>query len=82
VLEVIEACRKVTGHPIPARVVARRPGDPARLVASPAKAEAELGWQAQQPDIDSIVASAWRWHQAHPRGYTVKDENNWAQVWI
>ena len=69
VLEVIEACRTVTGHPIPAEIVARRPGDPARLVASPQKAERELGWKAQCTDIAGIVQSAWRWHQAHPRGY-------------
>jgi UDP-glucose 4-epimerase len=69
VQEVIEACRKVTGHPIPARVVERRPGDPARLVAAAGKAAAELGWTATQSDIESIVASAWRWHQLHPKGY-------------
>ncbi len=72
VQEVIEACRAITGHPIPAQVVARRPGDPARLVASPAKAQRELEWQAQHRDIADIVASAWRWHQAHPQGYARK----------
>jgi UDP-glucose 4-epimerase len=69
VREVIEACRDVTGHAIPARVVERRPGDPARLVASPIKAEQELGWKAGITDIHSIVESAWRWHVAHPDGY-------------
>ena len=69
VLEVIEACRAVTGHPIPAKVVSRRPGDPARLVASPQKAADELGWRAKYPDIASIVESAWSWHHAHPQGY-------------
>lgn len=69
VLEVLEACRAVTGHPIPAQVVARRPGDPARLVASPGKAERELGWKAKHTDIFDIVKSAWQWHQAHPHGY-------------
>jgi len=69
VQEVIEACRAVTGHPIPAVVAQRRPGDPARLVASPQKAQRELGWEARHKDIREIVESAWRWHQAHPRGY-------------
>ncbi len=69
VLEVIEACRKVTGHPIPAVVAARRPGDPARLVASAKRAEAELGWRAQRGDLLDIAGSAWDWLQAHPQGY-------------
>lgn len=69
VLEVIEACRKVTGHPIPAETVARREGDPPQLVADPREAKQVLGWEAQHKDIESIVASAWSWHQAHPQGY-------------
>lgn len=69
VKEVIEAARQVTGHPIPARVVARRPGDPARLVASSEKAKRELGWEPKYPSITDIVASAWEWHQARPNGY-------------
>ncbi|ADU94525.1 UDP-glucose 4-epimerase GalE [Geobacillus sp. Y412MC52] len=69
VKEVIEAARQVTGHPIPARVVARRLGDPARLVASSEKAKRELGWEPKYPSITDIVASAWEWHQARPNGY-------------
>jgi UDP-glucose 4-epimerase len=69
VREVVEAARKVTGHPIPAAETPRRPGDPARLVASPAKIEAELGWQAQHSSLDEILSSAWEWHQGHPQGY-------------
>ena len=69
VLEVIEACREVTGHPIPAETVARREGDPPQLVADPSKAKEVLGWEAEHKDIESIVASAWKWHQAHPQGY-------------
>jgi UDP-glucose 4-epimerase len=60
---VIEAARKVTGHPIPVELKARRPGDPARLVASSAKAREMLDWQPQTPDIERILASAWKWHQ-------------------
>lgn len=63
VKQVIEAARRVTGHPIPAEVKARRDGDPARLVASSEKAKAELGWIPQIPEIERILASAWEWHQ-------------------
>lgn len=69
VKEVIEAARRVTGHDIPARVVERRAGDPARLVASSEKAKRELGWKPTYTTIDDIVASAWEWHQANPNGY-------------
>lgn len=69
VKEVIEAARRVTGHPIPEKVVPRRPGDPARLVASSEKAKRELGWKPIHTSIDEIVASAWEWHQANPNGY-------------
>lgn len=69
VKEVIEACRSVTGHPIPAKVAPRRPGDPARLVASADKARQVLGWNPRHQDVTSIVESAWRWHQSHPHGY-------------
>jgi UDP-glucose 4-epimerase len=69
VKEVIEACRRVTGHEIPAVAKPRRPGDPARLVASSEKAKRELGWKPQFQNIDSIVESAYRWHKAHPHGY-------------
>jgi UDP-glucose 4-epimerase len=69
VKEVIDAARRVTGHPIPARVMARRPGDPAKLVASAEKAKRELRWEPKYTNIDDIVASAWQWHQAKPNGY-------------
>lgn len=69
VKEVIETARAVTGHPIPAEVTPRRPGDAAILVADAAKVRAELGWQPETPDLRDIIASAWAWHQAHPRGY-------------
>jgi UDP-glucose 4-epimerase len=69
VREVIEAARKVTGHPIPALESPRRPGDPARLVASPAKIKSELGWNPQFTNLRDILTSAWEWHQSHPNGY-------------
>jgi len=69
VREVIEVARKVTGRPIPVVESPRRPGDPPILIASAAKIRRELNWRPQFPDLETIVASAWRWHQAHPHGY-------------
>lgn len=69
VLEMIEAARKVTGHPIPLQIGERRAGDPALLVASSEKAKKILGWEPQFTDIEEIIASAWKWHQSHPYGY-------------
>jgi UDP-glucose 4-epimerase len=63
VKEVVEAARRVTGHPIPVEVKPRRAGDPARLVASSERAQRELGWRPQTPEIDRILASAWEWHK-------------------
>ena len=69
VREVVEAARRVTGHPIPTIDKPRRPGDPPALFADPSKAREILGWTASHQDLDEIVASAWRWHSAHPDGY-------------
>jgi UDP-glucose 4-epimerase len=68
VREVIEAARRVTGREIVAVEEPRRPGDPPRLVASNARARAELGW-APERSLDDMVRDAWTWHQAHPDGY-------------
>ncbi len=69
VLEMLEAARRVTGHPIPAAIEARRAGDPARLVASSDKAREILGWTPEYDSVETIIADAWRWHQSHPHGY-------------
>ncbi|AXB43961.1 UDP-glucose 4-epimerase GalE [Amycolatopsis albispora] len=63
VRQVIEACREVTGHPVPAVVAPRRAGDPAVLVAASDRARAELGWRPQRADLTGIVADAWRFTQ-------------------
>jgi UDP-glucose 4-epimerase len=63
VLEVIESVRRVTGKSIAVEECARRPGDPAVLVASSEKIKAELGWKPQFAELDRIVESAWEWHQ-------------------
>jgi UDP-glucose 4-epimerase len=69
VKEVIEMARQITGHPIPAEVVARRPGDPATLVASSDKIRRDLGWKPKYSNLRDIIESAWKWHVAHPNGY-------------
>lgn len=76
VQEVIEACRRVTGHPIPTMVGERRPGDPARLVADASRARLSLGWKPQFVELDAIVQTAWRWHSRHPSGYRMKTERS------
>lgn len=63
VLEVIAAACRVTGREIPYARAPRRPGDPPTLVASSAKARAELGWEPEFTHIDDILATAWRWHR-------------------
>ncbi|HSB04141.1 MAG TPA: UDP-glucose 4-epimerase GalE [Thermodesulfobacteriota bacterium] len=72
VREVIEMLRKVTGKEIPAIETPRRPGDPARLVASSEKIRKELRWNPRYPDLETIVRTAWEWHKNHPRGYEDK----------
>ncbi len=70
VLQVIEACRKITGKEIPIRMMPAREGDPPRLVAAAHRAKADLGWQARFTRIQDIVKTAWDWHSAHPEGYS------------
>jgi UDP-glucose 4-epimerase len=65
--EVIAAARRVTGHPIPVRDDPPRAGDPPVLVADAARARAELGWEPQFPEIDTIIEHAWRWEQRTAR---------------
>ena len=69
VQEVVDLARAVTGHKIPARHAPRREGDPPALVADPAAAKRELGWEARHRDMRGIIESAWRWHKTHPQGY-------------
>ena len=67
--EIIEAARRVTGHPIPVTEEGRRPGDPAVLIASSRKAMDVLGWKPKYTDVEDIIATAWNWHTGHPDGY-------------
>jgi len=68
-LQIVEAARKVTGHPIPLEMADRRPGDPDTLIASSEKARAILGWQPKFDNIETIIQTAWAWHSSHPDGY-------------
>jgi len=70
VREIIEAAREVTGRKIPEKMVARRPGDPARLVAAASRARQQLGWEPGYKDVRAIIECAWKWHLAHPNGYS------------
>ena len=69
VKEVIDACRKITGHKIPVEQKPRRVGDPPRLVAASDKVTTDLGWKPEFNSISAIVESAWNWHKRHPSGY-------------
>jgi len=69
VKEVIETVKKVTGRKVAAVDSPRRPGDPARLVASSEKIREELGWIPKFPDLETIVETAYQWHKKHPNGY-------------
>ena len=66
---VIRAVEKIVGRPVKVIESPRRPGDPPALFADSVKAQRELGWKVKFPDIESIVATAWKWHSTHPNGY-------------
>ena len=68
VRQVLDAIGRAAGRPVPFRVIERRAGDPARLVARSQRAQDELGWSATR-SLDDIVQTAWRWHDRHPDGY-------------
>jgi len=69
VQQVIDAARTVTGRHISTVLSERRPGDPARLVASSVRIRDVLGWRPQYPELESIISSAWKWHEEYPHGY-------------
>jgi len=72
VLEVIRAVEKVTGKKVPYVTAPRRAGDPPALYADSTKAQAELAWKIKFASIEPIVETAWKWHAAHPNGYSDK----------
>lgn len=67
--QVIQVAEKVTGQSIKVNEAPRRAGDPAILVASSERIQSELGWKPQYPKLETIVETAWRWHQSHPNGF-------------
>ena len=71
--QILEAAREVTGEPIPAKIAPRRPGDPDSLVAASDKARNVLGWDPKYDDVHDIIATAWKWHSTHPKGYDDRD---------
>ena len=69
VKEVVEAARRITGHPIPTRIAPRRPGDPAVLVSGGTRARDLLGWTPRYAALETILAHAWGFHSANPDGF-------------
>lgn len=69
VKEVIDTARKVTSHPIPAKITPRRAGDSAQLIASSEKAKEILGWTPEHNSLEEIISTAWNWHKNHPNGF-------------
>lgn len=69
VLEVIDTARQITNKEIKVVVEGRRPGDPSHLVADAARAREVLGWQPRNPQLTTIISSAWKWHSRFPEGY-------------
>ena len=63
VREVLHLACRITGRPLRYDEQPRRPGDPVRLVANPARAMVELGWRPQHADLDRIISDAWAWEQ-------------------
>jgi UDP-glucose 4-epimerase len=70
--EVIEIAREVTGREIKVVEAPRRPGDPAKLIASSQKAQVELGWKPKYNDLKTIIETAWNWHKNNPEGFNDK----------
>lgn len=69
VSEVVKVVGDVVGKPVPFEWAPRRAGDPAKLIGTSAKIEADWGWKPSYPDLETIVKHAWAWHESHPDGY-------------
>lgn len=67
--QIAETARRVTGIDFTIKTGPRRPGDPDELVADSSRLQKELGWKPRYSDLDTIIGSAWKWHQSHPNGY-------------
>lgn len=69
VRQVIDTVSRVAGKQVPYEDAERRPGDPARLIASSERIKGDWGWAPEYPELETIVEHAWAWHKAHPKGY-------------
>jgi UDP-glucose 4-epimerase len=69
VRQVIESVERVSGRKVPYRMAGRRAGDPAALVAASGKLRADTGWAPRYGALDTIIAHALAWREAHPHGY-------------
>ncbi|MGZ6267454.1 MAG: UDP-glucose 4-epimerase GalE [Candidatus Limnocylindrales bacterium] len=67
--EVVSVAERIAGRAIRCRIGSPRPGDPAALIASPARARELLGWRPAHESLEAMVGSAWEWRRSHPRGY-------------
>jgi len=67
--EIVAAVKSVTGVDFPVKTGPRRPGDPDEAIASSEKIRRELGWNPTRTTIETIVSTAWAWHNARPDGY-------------
>jgi UDP-glucose 4-epimerase len=68
-IEVLDAVEKITGKKIKKEVIARRAGDPDSIYADNTKAKTLLGWEPKYSSLETIIETAWKWHQTHPKGY-------------
>lgn len=75
VKEIIEKTARVIGKEVPHEFAERRPGDPARLIASSEKIRADWGWNPKYKDVEEIIRHAWNWHSTHPDGYATTGTN-------
>ncbi len=68
VLDMVKAFSKACGNDLPYKILPRRAGDIATCYADPAKAKAELGWEAKR-GLDEMCEDSWRWQSTNPNGY-------------
>ncbi len=72
VREVAEAARRISGRNIKIEIAPRRAGDPNELVADSSRLRREFGWAPRDSDLETMIGTAWKWHQTHPNGYADK----------
>lgn len=73
IMQVLDCARRETGHDIPIRMMAKRQGDPPRLVAAYHRAKMEWKWQPEFQRFKDIFATSWKWVQSHPEYFKPKD---------